>query len=110
MKTVTFTKKKSKLIVSYEFDQTLYKIMKSNDGHYIKIFKHWSFPIEKLDALKKEIIKAGYQVSIQIKKDDGCIVVENVFDDPDVIAVYGKCKACGAGGFVGKDGLCVRCR
>ena len=31
------------------------------------------------------------------------------FDDPDVIAVLGKCKKCGEGAFVNKDGICVKC-
>jgi len=35
--------------------------------------------------------------------------MKDVFEDPDVIAVFGKCKKCGKAGFVNKQGLCRQC-
>jgi len=36
--------------------------------------------------------------------------MKNVFEEPDVISVLGKCKKCGKGAFIDRDGLCTQCK
>jgi len=36
--------------------------------------------------------------------------MNNVFDEPDVVSVLGKCKKCGKVLFIDEDGLCTQCK
>jgi len=106
---VTFKKNNSYFFINYEYEQELHRIMRKHEGKYQKSNTSWRFPLSKLDEIEKDIKNKGYQISISKVTDKG-IVIENVFDEPDVIAVLGKCKKCGKGAFVNKQGLCTRCR
>ena len=107
--TVVIKKEKQKIKINYTFEQPLYQIMKSYNGYYYKPNKCWIFPLKEFEKIKKDIKEKGYPVTILVKEDQSTFV-ENVFDEPDVIAVYGKCKKCGSEGFVNKESLCILCR
>jgi len=106
---VSLKKHDSYFYISYDYEQELHKIMKKYKGKYQKSNTSWQFPLSKLDEIEKHIKSKGYQISISKVTDKG-IIVENVFDDPDVIAVFGKCKKCGKGTFIDKQCLCTECK
>ena len=89
------------------YNNELYDVMKKHKGYWFKKEKCWIFPEKKLDDIKSDIEKLNHKVSILGSKIEQN---KNVFDDPDVVSVFGTCKKCGEGGFVSKEGICSKCR
>jgi len=96
--------------VHFEYDPKIVSVMRTYKGWYRgQPVKHWQFKphmeTEIIEALKKK----GFFVRI-FSKNPPKKKKPDPFAEKDVISVYGKCKKCGEHGFVGKDGLCTRCK
>ena len=93
----------------------LVEIMRDHKGWWYRKEKCWQFPLWKLEPLYEELTKKQYSVEItklleKSKKEKTKQVKIDYWKDKDVIGVYGTCKKCGGGGFIGKDGLCTKCK
>jgi len=101
--------------VHFMYNPDLIDIMREHKGWWFRKEKAWQFPLWKLEQLYDDLKKNHYNVEItklieKPKKKDKNQTKIDYWADKDVISVYGKCKKCGQGGFVGKNGLCVRCK
>lgn len=98
------------------YNTDLIDIMRDHEGWWFKKERCWQFPLWKLEPLYDELTEKHYKVEIvkliEDKKKERKQKKLDVdyWKEKDVVSVYGTCKKCGAGGFVGKDGLCSRCR
>lgn len=103
---VNVRKEGKKIKVHFMYHYKLYDVMKKHKGFWFKKEKCWIFSENKLGELQSDIEKLHHKVSII--SDGGKI--ENIFDDEDIVSVYGHCKKCGNGGFIGRDELCTKCK
>jgi len=105
------------IMIHFMYNTDLVEIMQSHNGWWYRKERCWQMPLWKLEALYDELTTKKYSVEItklieQPKKEDKEQTKLDIdyWEDKEVIAVLGKCKKCGQGGFVDKDSLCVRCK
>jgi len=112
--TIVIRETNKQIKVNFTYNIDLVEIMRKHNGYFFRKEKAWCFPKYKSDDIKKELQENKY--TIKIKKEEEPEKPKtiqkkiDVFADPDTIAVYGKCKSCKEGGFVDKNGLCVKCK
>ena len=106
--------------LNFIYNTDLVDIMHDHKGWFFYKEKAWVFPASKLGELRDELKRKMYIV--KIIKDEGQRTIperkapvnrtldDNVWNDKEVLFVAGKCKKCGQYGFIGKSGLCVRCK
>jgi len=103
--------------IHFMWNPDLVEIMRDHKGWWYRKEKCWQFPLWKLEPIYDELTSKHYSVEITKliekpkKKDKNQTKLKiDYWKDKDVIQVYGKCKKCGQGGFIDKNGLCTRCK
>jgi len=103
--------------IHFLWNPDLVDIMHEHRGWWYRKEKCWQFPLWKLEPLYDELTDKHYNVEIlklieKPKKEDKKQKKLEIdyWKDKDTVAVYDKCKICGVTGFVGKDGICARCK
>jgi len=97
--------------VTFEYNTDLVEIMREQGGWWVRKNKSWMFPASRLSKLREELVSKKYKVEIlpekQVEKKE--FDQTKLFKNPDVVAIYDKCKVCGRQRSVGKDGICTEC-
>ncbi|GAH45483.1 unnamed protein product [marine sediment metagenome] len=102
--------------VHFIYNTDLIDIMRSHRGWWFKGEKCWQLPLWKLEPLYDELTDKHYKVEIvKLIEEPKKPKPKQQYDidywaDKDVMSVWGECKKCGRGGFVGKNELCARCK
>jgi len=116
VQTVKIRKGEKTIRVHFMYNTDLVDIMQEHKGWFFRKERCWQFPLWKLQPIYDELTAKHYSVEItklveKPKKVDNQTLLEmNVWQDRDVVVVYGKCKKCGENVFINKDGLCTRCK
>jgi len=106
--TVKIYKYHNKIKVKFMFNTDLLDIMREYQGWYFKKERAWIFPLSKLSKLRDRLVKEMYNVDIisaEVKKPK----LDKVFEDKDVVQVWGICKKCKREAFVNRKRLCNQC-
>ena len=98
--------KNHRIKVKFDYNRQIIYIMQKHRGYFNRRNKTWIFPHMRLTKIVEDLEEKHHRVKIIPDKR----IKKLIWQDKNTVSVLGYCKKCKEYAFIGRDGLCVKCR